>query len=222
MNQDAKYPLHTRRIFIGKAFALMALPFLYANRSFGAIAKKPLPLFDLGFMKGKVTLMRRREWTDGLPIAWRLREGGEFDRITIHHQGGKTNKSRNHNAVAAAIDSVYAGHRHKNYGDIAYHFIVDYAGRVWEGRSLAYEGAHISHNNKNNIGILVLGNFEKQSPSKDSLASIKKLVEVLRSRFAIKHHRVYGHRDIGSSLCPGKNLYPHVVAIRSSDVDLGV
>jgi len=214
--QDAKNRLHTRRRFIGNAFALAALPVLGSNRASAAIAKKPLPQFDLGFMKGKVTLMRRAEWTKGAPIAWRLREGGRFDRITIHHQGGKTNKTLNRNAVVAEIDSVYAGHRHKNYGDIAYHFIVDYAGRVWEGRSLAYEGAHVSHNNKNNIGILVLGNFEKQEPSKDSLESMKKLAVVLRSRFGIKHHRVYGHRDIGASLCPGRNLYPHVVAIRSS------
>jgi hypothetical protein len=219
MKQDTEHSRHSRRSFIVRALALMALPILHAGRSSGAIAKKPMPQFDLAFMKGKVTLMRRREWTKGAPVAWRLREGGQFDRITIHHQGGGINRLRNHNAVVAAIDSVYAGHRHKNYGDIAYHFIIDYAGRVWEGRSLAYEGAHVSHNNKNNIGILVLGNFEKQNPSQDSLASMRNLVGVLRSRFGIKHHRVYGHRDIGSSLCPGKNLYPHVVAIRSSGAD---
>jgi hypothetical protein len=163
--------------------------------------------------------MRRSEWTADSPRVWLLREGGEFDRITIHHQGGRPSVSREKNSVVAEIDAVYAGHKHKRYGDIAYHFIIDYGGCVWEGRSLAYEGAHVCHQNKNNLGILVLGNFEKQIPSMESLASLDKLTGVLRARFGIKHHRVYGHRDIGSSLCPGKNLYPHVVALRNGTLD---
>ena len=219
MNHKQKHRLHTRRGFLGRMFASLALPALCAQRGVGAVAKKPLPQFDLKFIDGKVPLMRRSEWTDDSPRVWLLREGGKFDRITIHHQGGPTSISREKNTVVCEIDAVYGGHKRKRYGDIAYHFIVDYAGCVWEGRSLAYEGAHVSHQNKNNLGILVLGNFEKQTPSAESLASIDKLTKVLRGRFGIKHHRVYGHCDIGSSLCPGKNLYPHVAALRNGTLN---
>ena len=207
--------LHTRRGFIAKAFASIAVPTLCVTHADGAIAKKPLPKFDLEFIQGQLPLMRRSEWTDDAPRVWLLREGGSYDRVTVHHQGGRPSISRKKNSVICEIDAIYGGHKRKRYGDIAYHFIVDYAGCVWEGRSLAYEGAHVSHQNDNNLGILVLGNFEKQAPSTESLDSIEKLVVLLRGHFGIKHHRVYGHRDIGSSLCPGKNLYPHVVALRS-------
>ncbi len=207
--------LQTRRGFLAKALASMAVPVLCAARVDGAIAKKPLPQFDLKFIDGKVPLLRRNEWASDSPKVWLMREGGSYDRITIHHQGGRPSISRVKNSVISEIDAIYGGHCRKHYGDIAYHFIIDYAGCVWEGRSLAYEGAHVSHQNKNNLGVLVLGNFEEQTPSTESLESIDKLVGVLRGRFGVKRHRVYGHRDIGSSLCPGKNLYPHVVALSS-------
>ncbi len=214
MQQNLTDNLQTRRGFLTKAMATLALPAFCAVRADGAIAKKPLPQFDLKFLDGKVPLMRRSEWASDAPKVWLLREGGSYDRVTVHHQGGRPSISRVKNSVISEIDSIYAGHRSKKYGDIAYHFIVDYAGCVWEGRSLAYEGAHVSHQNGNNLGVLVLGNFEEQTPSIESLESIEKLVGLLRGNFGIKHHRVYGHRDIGSSLCPGKNLYPHVVALR--------
>jgi len=215
MQQYLKESLQTRRGFIAKALASIAVPAFCATRADGAVAKKPLPQFGLKFMEEKLPLMRRSEWTSDAPRVWLLREGGNYDRVTIHHQGGRPSISRVKNSVIAEIDAIYSGHRNKQYGDIAYHFVVDYAGCVWEGRSLAYEGAHVSHQNSNNIGILVLGNFEEQTPSLESLESIANMVDLLRGNFGIKRHRVYGHRDIGSTLCPGKNLYPHVVAMRN-------
>ena len=186
-----------------------------SGRVYAAVAKKPLPPFDLGFLSGVVTLRRRGDWTSEQPKVWMLREGGVFDRITVHHEGGALSTVRDKTAVAAEIDSVYAGHRSRNYADIAYHFIIDRGGCVWEGRSLAYEGAHVSHQNKNNLGILVLGNYEKQNPTPESLKALKAMVLSFRKRFGIKHHRVYGHRDLGASLCPGTKLYPHVAAMRN-------
>ena len=205
----------SRRNFMVQGLGLLAVSSLAIARSAtGAVAKKPLPPFDLSFVGDKLTLYRRKVWTDEKAKAWMLREGGIYDRITVHHQGGSICTARDKDEVAAEINVVYAGHKQKKYADIAYHFIIDYAGSIWEGRSLAYEGAHVMNQNKNNIGILFLGNYQKQNPSQDSLTTLKNFITVLRKRFGIKHHRIYGHRDLGQTLCPGKNLYPHVVAIR--------
>jgi hypothetical protein len=204
----------TRRGFLARALAATAATSFAGRPVSAATAKAPLPSFDLGFLEGRVPLMRRETWTADAPRTWLLREGGVYDRITIHHQGGRPSVTRVQNSVMAEIDAIYGGHRRLRYGDIAYHFVVDYAGRVWEGRSLAYEGAHVSAQNARNLGILFLGNFEQQTPSGESIASVTKLVELLRERFGVKGHRLYGHRDLGSSVCPGKHLYPHVVALR--------
>jgi len=204
----------TRRGFLARVAAAAVVPALCADRGQGAIVKQPLPEFDLSFLGASIPLMRRDVWASQAPRAWLLREGGVFDRITIHHKGGRPSVSRVQNAVAAEIDGIGAGHLKRKFGDIAYHFIVDYAGRVWEGRSLAYEGAHVSCENDHNLGVLFLGNFEEQTPSTESIEVLSPLVSALRNRFGIKRHRLYGHRDLGSSLCPGEHLYPHVIALR--------
>jgi len=216
---DQEQQRQTRRGFLARIMAAMALPVFCVRGARGATVKAPLPAFDLSFLDGSFPLMRRDAWTDTVPCNWLLREGGVYDRITVHHQGGRPSVSRVQNTVVAEIDAVYGGHHRLHYGDIAYHFIVDYAGRVWEGRSLAYEGAHVSHENDRNLGILLLGNFEKQSPSGESIASTVSLVSQLRNRFGIKHHRVYGHRDLSSSVCPGRYLYPHVAALREGGAE---
>ncbi len=212
--QSSEKNKHTRRGFLTRIVAALSVPLLLPKGAQAATVKAPVASFDLSFLEGAVTLMRRNAWTSDSPRRWLLREGGVYDRITIHHQGGRPSVSRVQNAVVSEIDAIYGGHRRLRYGDIAYHFIVDYSGRVWEGRSLAYQGAHVIKENDRNLGVLLLGNFEEQSPSQESLDSILSLVQRLRVRFGVKKHRVYGHRDLGSSVCPGKHLYPHVVALR--------
>ena len=181
----------------------------------GATAKTALPDVDLDFIASKMTLLRKASWTDMAPKHWRLRPSQPFDRATVHHTGESRERDTARNSVVQEIDAICAGHRERGYGDIGYHFVVDYAGRVWEGRSLAYEGAHVRDQNRGNIGIVVLGNFERQRPLGDQLEAMRILVGVLRAKYGIKKHRVYGHRDIGASACPGKNLYPAVAGLRS-------
>lgn len=170
---------------------------------------------DLGFISEDMDLHRRQDWTNSDVKTWRLRGAGLFDRITVHHTAGQINRHTLEPDVINDLDSVLASHSSRGYGDIGYHFVVDYAGRVWEGRSLAYEGAHVSDQNENNIGIMLLGNFQEQDPSCDQLDSMYKLVRVLRDHYRIKKHRIYGHRDLGHSICPGDNLYTHVVSLKT-------
>jgi N-acetyl-anhydromuramyl-L-alanine amidase AmpD len=125
-------------------------------------------------------------------------------------------KAAAENAVAADIDAIFGGHRRIGYADIGYHFVVDYNGRVWEARSLAYAGAHVAGHNDDNIGILALGNFNRQAPSTAMVSTIRKVVETLQQHYSIKAERVYGHRELGSSDCPGNNLFKRVTEMRSA------
>lgn len=193
-----------------------ALPGLTLGASAGAATvKKPLPPVDLGFVEEAVLLARRSAWTDTPPRLWRLRGARGFHRLTVHHCGS-VNRHTNASSVIHDLDGVLTSHRQRRFADIGYHFVVDYAGRVWEGRSLAYEGAHVSGENPGNIGVMLLGNFERQHPSADQLGALDRLVGVLRRHYGIKKHRVYGHRDLGQSVCPGRHLYAHVQGLRAT------
>jgi len=189
---------------------------LMVPRAGAAVVKRPLPVVNLEFLPASLALHRRDFWTDSVAQAWQLREAKPFSRITVHHQGAGLAASGHENSVAAAIDAIFGGHRRLGYADIGYHFVIDYDGRVWEGRSLAYAGAHVASQNDDNIGILVLGNYNRQKPSALSLKSLRTLTEALRQRYSIRPERLFGHRELGASDCPGKNLFDQVVSMRTA------
>lgn len=183
-----------------------------------AVVKRDLPKVDLSFISKKMTLFRRDEWNGGNGKAWRMRGIGTIDRLTIHHAGGSENTYAEKQDVIVSLRNILEAHRSRGYGDVGYHLIIDYAGSVWEGRSLAYEGAHVNEQNERNIGVMLLGNFEIQEPSSAQISSMKRLVAILRKKYRIKQHRLYGHRDLGPSVCPGKNLYVYVQKLKKGQL----
>ncbi len=170
------------------------------------------PQADLTFIKREMPLRLRHEWTAIPPNTFRLRLADDrgYNRITLHHAGTEVVRVTSERAVVRCLDGVLGGHLRRDFGDVGYHFIIDYAGRVWEGRSLAYWGAHVAGHNEENLGVVLLGNFEHQRPSAAQVKSMEHLVHVLRARYRIPSHEVYGHIDLGQTLCPGRYLYPQV------------
>lgn len=158
----------------------------------------------------------RSVWTRLAPLYSRLDPAEPYYRITIHHEGNKANFDRSTPDVTRDLRLNQAAHRRLGYGDIAYHFMIDYAGRLWEGRSLKYQGAHVSSRNPGNIGIVLLGNFEIQKPSDSQKATLVKLVAELRRFYGIGRRRIYGHRDLDSTLCPGRYLYTFMPTLKAS------
>ena len=112
-------------------------------------------------------------WT-GSPAAipnWRPMNG--VSRLTVHHSGdGKPFLATSTADTIRHLQLVRQAHLRRGMVDIAYHFAVDRAGRVWQLRSLLYEGQHVRPSanrkifwNEHNIGIVTLGDFNLQSPT---------------------------------------------------------
>lgn len=156
----------------------------------------------------------RSSWTSEPSRMDRLTRIAAFDRLTVHHSGGETFRDRSEVSAVQRLQGMFAEHVARKYGDIGYHFVMDPAGRVWEGRNLAFEGAHVVGQNDSNIGVVVLGDYEDQDFLQGQRESLRLLVGCLRERFGIKLHRIYGHRDLGQSVCPGKNLYAWVTELK--------
>jgi hypothetical protein len=98
--------------------------------------------------------------------------------------------------------------RRRGFADIAYHFVIDDAGQIYEGRALEVRGAHTGGHNTGTLGIVLLGNFEETFPTEAQLAALRTLVGCLSEEFAITH--LAGHKDFqpGATVCPGRNLAP--------------
>jgi N-acetylmuramoyl-L-alanine amidase len=176
---------------------------------------EPAPVVpDIQRLGVRVPIRRREDWATEPPRLSRLVPMTYTDRLTIHHSGVDVVAETRSEDIVGRLGGILKEHLDRNYGDVGYHFIVDYTGGVWEGRSLRFEGAHVSAQNEANVGILMIGNFDKQSPSEAQSVSLLRLVAGVRDLCGIKQHRVYGHRDLGQSACPGERLYPVIVGMR--------
>lgn len=181
-----------------------------------APASSMAPRSVLDLLGSQIGVIRRSAWARAPINLARLHAADPYTRITLHHTGNKPFRATAPHFVAQEISNIQGAHLSQHYGDIAYHLVVDYAGRVWEGRSLAYEGAHTLNANEGNIGVMLLGNFEKQDPSAAQLATQANLVALLRRQYRIRASRVYAHRELSPTVCPGARLYPHVTQLRQA------
>ena len=169
-------------------------------------------------------IMPRRSWTRaGLTLA----RGDAMDgvrRITIHHSGdGKPFLGESVVDVARHLQIVQQAHLQRGMVDIAYHFAVDRAGRVWQLRWLQYEGQHVRmgkngvRNNAHNVGIVVLGDFNRQAVTAAARDRLFVLVGLVRDQYAPRRPgdiAVSMHGDLVDTDCPGRQLRPLVEAAR--------
>jgi len=160
-----------------------------------------------------LAIQPRLAWNAAPAVPARLTPAGPWSRITIHHSAKYSKDIGPPTAgnVAATVRDIQTVHmRDENFGDIGYHFLIDPAGRVWQGRSLEWQGAHAGGtngaNNVGNIGICLLGDFNNERPDPRALESLENLVDALCERHHIPHSRVYGHRQLRSTECPGDAL----------------
>ncbi|MGE4620245.1 MAG: N-acetylmuramoyl-L-alanine amidase [Planctomycetota bacterium] len=94
------------------------------------------------------------------------------------------------------------------WGDIGYHYLISSDGRIWEGRSMKYQGAHAGNNalNRGNIGVALIGNFDKNQPSSQQLDSLRTLLGSLCQIHDISPGSIAGHRELRETTCPGRHL----------------
>lgn len=162
-----------------------------------------------------ITALSRTSWTRTGPVASKVNAMNGINKLTIHHEGWTPVNFTSQATTAERIEKIRQYHTGQNgWGDIGYHYIVDRAGRVWEGRPIQYQGAHVSKNNENNVGILVLGNFEKQSPSEAQLNTLQSTVAALTKQNRIKSSLVRSHQEINPTSCPGRNMQNKMDALR--------
>lgn len=174
-------------------------------RGFAAFQKK--------FYKSAMSLFSRLDWKA------RKRRGRDQKhdpvRVTVHHTvGSQTMKEEDTLQAVRSIQWYHMIGRQREgkqpFDDIGYHFLIDGKGRIIEGRHAEVLGAHAGGGyNARNIGVAVMGDFNKVKPTKEQEESLRRLIAYL----AIKYKRdparrgfLQGHNHFKHTSCPGKNL----------------
>lgn len=163
----------------------------------------------------------------------RMRDGkpkyGTIKTGFVHHTVNANNYSASQ--VPALIRGIYAYHtQSRKWSDIGYNFLVDRFGRIWEGRAggvdKAVVGAHTLGYNEVSFAMSAIGNFETAVPSAAVLDAYSKLfawklsmydIPADATRLWVKNkyfQAINGHRDAGSTACPGRHLYYRLSVIR--------
>lgn len=154
-------------------------------------------------------LVPRRAWTDQ-PIGPNHEMMNGVERITIHH-------TDEHGDMAGMPDTevlrkIERYHREtRRWAAIAYHYLVGKDGRVYEGRPAQFQGAHCG-DNTHNLGISVIGDCHHNLPLPRQLSALKAFLDDQRKRHDVPLRRVYGHRELKPTICPGDRLQAWVLA----------
>lgn len=155
-------------------------------------------------------IVSRREWGAADPTK-RYTMPTPTPRLWIHHTALERR-------WAAGVRETQRFHmKDRGWSDIAYSYLVDDDGTVYEGRGAGVVGAHTSGDNSRSHAIAAMGNFELREPPQRMLDAIADLA---------RHGRQAGwwggitgaHRDApgASTACCGRHLYKHLPAIRSA------
>jgi hypothetical protein len=141
-----------------------------------------------------------------------------MQKAIVHHTAGRNGDPN----PAATIRAIYwAKTISRGYGDMGYNFLIDEAGRIYEGRhSRDYapgepvtgedlagnvvRGVHAASNNYGTVGISLLGNFQNRQPTTAARVALERLLAWKLERHGLNP---LGGSVYNSLLGPTKWLY---------------
>ena len=141
----------------------------------------------------------RREWGAAAARGSTVLQPARVTMLVLHHTTGTY-------AGHQTVRSIQAFHQgpERGWADIGYNWLVAPDGTVFEGRGWGMQGAHARGHNASSIGVAYIG--DGRLPVSDAAKfAILRLAEEADRRFGSL--RRVGHRDVGSTVCPGDELY---------------
>ncbi len=160
--------------------------------------------------------------------------------IVIHHTAGSNSYTEAQVPGIIAGHCLYHVNG-RGWDDIGYNFLIDRFGGVWEGRTGSktspVQGAHTGGFNSQTQGIAMMGNFDSIAPTDATITGLKTMLSWLTGWHSIDptgivtlkagtgavgfapgqeftSPSIVGHRDLGSTSCPGGIFYTTLVSIR--------
>ena len=198
-------------------------------------------LFDKIEQRLRPNITPRAEWApELLPKGAIEVEAKEDVRFLLCHHTAQPN-GYSEASIERYLTDIYTFHTSpsKGWPDIAYNFLIDRFGGIWEGRVGSIEEPVKGSATGGSQGFALLccwlGNHHEEPPSLEARASMEQLLAWLSHKYSIDtspgakasfvsrgsqlHRRgdqvetttIAGHRDMSSTVCPGDFAYPAVI-----------
>ena len=191
---------------------------------------------------GGLNYVSRKDWGANEKIVGKIATTKQNKALTLHHTAGKSAYSRSE--VPGILRGIQNYHvKSRGWSDIGYNMLVDRFGTIYEGRRGGFNtgivGAHASGVNTGTFGVAVLGTYSSRKVPTAVTNAVAKIavwqgkrwgynpttsVKITSggggsSRFKpgtqVTLPRIFAHRDVGYTDCPGNSLYSKLGAIRA-------
>ena len=144
-----------------------------------------------------------------------------YIKLTLHHAAGFS--ADNIDEGKEQLRAIQDLHQFvRGWSDIGYHFVVDKAGNIYQGRPETVIGAHVLNNNTGNIGVCVLGCYHPPELycgdwlTDATTNSLVALYGWVSGEYNYDPNILKGHRDYpyNETSCPGNNVYEELTWFR--------
>ncbi len=175
-------------------------------------AAAAVPPADAPHPPPKPKIVSRADW--GAPASGATELDSPKVRIIVHHTDVAVtaaekalDAAHGWEASKAHALRVYRLHVDGNgWADIGYHYLIDWQGRVLQGRPFERMGAHSESHNAGSIGVALMGDLEHGEPTPAQLKALHDLTAWLSAEYRISPLFIQGHHEFNATACPGRSL----------------
>ncbi len=126
------------------------------------------------------------------------------ERLTVHHTAAVMGSNTK---APGRIRSYQNYHQESGWPDVAYHYLIDANGHIYEGRALAARGdTFTEYDPTGHFLVCCDGHFDQQSLPAAQLASLANVLAWASVRFGVGPSTIAGHRNYAATTCPGSDL----------------
>jgi N-acetylmuramoyl-L-alanine amidase len=126
-------------------------------------------------------------------------------RVILHHTASAMERT--------SVDDILRWHLQRGMSGIGYHFVVAPDGVIHSTRWIQRVGAHTRGHNLDSVGIALIGDFERETPTSAQVNALVRLLQELKQEYGLSRLQLHG--DLTATRCPGRNLralVPQIVA----------
>lgn len=140
------------------------------------------------------------------PVPEKMQEHTDgITSVVIHHTQSPNEVPAFQRARLVNVQRYHIVER--DWGDIAYHYLIGSDGKIFEGRNAKYQGdSGTSYDLNGRLLVCVLGDFTSQLPEPEALQALIRFTASTLLEHDLTAEQLVTHRMVAATDCPGDRL----------------